>query len=293
MSADPGTRVAFERDVIHNKDCSCMDELPDGSIDLIISGPPYWNFIDYAAFCRGEDHLWQKDTSYDVYLQDLVGWHKECFRVLRDGRYCIVNLATMARAGRTYAIPFHAVNLLEKIGFAFCFEIVWHKVSGGRGRMRNFVQHPYPGRFTPNIRTEYLLVFRKTPTVNFADFGNKSERDHLRINLDDFFVREIATNIWHIPPPGRGIRPAHPCPFPIEIPARLIKLFSLPEETILDPFSGIGTTARAAKALGRHFVGYELEKDFIRLAMEELNRPVKWRPQILCRYEKKDWDPLG
>ncbi len=292
MPDRPGISLTFDRDVIHNKDCSRMKELPDEAIDLIISGPPYWNFIDYSAFCRGENHLWQKDSPYESYLKDLVKWHKECFRVLRRGRYCIVNLTTMSRGSTTYPIPFHAVALLEKIGFSFCFEIVWHKVSGGRGRMRNFVQYPYPGGFTPNIRTEYLLVFRKTPEVRFVKYRNQSEKEQSRITLNDFFVREIANNVWHIPPPSKGAKPAHPCPFPIEIPARLIKLFSLPGETVLDPFAGIGTTARAAKALGRHFIGYEIEADFIRTAMEALKKPVQWRSQILCRYEKHDWDPI-
>jgi len=270
-----------------------MDELPDESIDLIISGPPYWDFIDYNAFCRGKDYLWQKHSSYESYLQQLEAWHQECFRVLRPGRYCIVNLATMAKGTTTYPIPFHAVGLLEKIGFSFDFEIVWHKVSGGRSRMRNFVQHPYPGCFTPNMRTEFLLVFRKTPEKRFVHFRDKPEKDRCRIPLDDFFVREIANNVWHIPPPGKSGKPSHPCPFPIEVPARLIKLFSLPGDTVLDPFSGIGTTARAAKALGRYFIGYEIEEDFIRIALAQLKKPVHWRSQILCRYEKQDWTPLG
>lgn len=292
MSVGSGSLATFERDIFYNKDCSRMEELPDGSIDLIISGPPYWDFIDYSAFCRGEDHIWQKNTPYEIYLQNLVKWHTECFRVLQQGRYCIVNLTTMAKGSKTYPIPFHAVGLLEKIGFSFCFEIIWHKVSGGRSRMRNFVQHPYPGRFTPNIRTEYLLVFRKAPEKPFVPVSSKSDKNYCRILLDDFFVREIANNVWHIPPPGKGVKPTHPCPFPIEIPARLIKLFSLPGETVLDPFSGIGTTARAAKALDRHFVGYEVEKDFIQVAMALLKEPVQWRPQILCKYEKQDWNPV-
>lgn len=293
MSVSYGSASSFERDVFHNKDCSNMDELPDGSMDLIISGPPYWDFIDYNAFCRGEHHLWQKRTPYEKYLQDLAKWHKECFRVLRSGRYCIVNLTTMARGNQTYPIPFHSVALLENIGFSFCFEIIWHKVSGGRSRMRNFVQYPHPGKFTPNIRTEYLLVFRKSPEKPFMHCDKKTVLNGNRILLDDFFVREIANNVWHIPPPGKGIKPVHPCPFPLEIPVRLIKLFSLSAETVLDPFSGIGTTAKAAKALGRYYIGYEVESDFIRVAIEQMKKPVKWRPQILCKYEKQDWNPLG
>ena len=276
----------IEKDVIYCKDCSYMDELPVDSIDLIISGPPYWTFIDYTAFNRGDDYLWRQDHPYEAFLDDLGRWHRECFRVLRPGRYCIVNLATMAKGSKAYPIPFHAVGILEKIGFSFCFEIVWHKVSGGRTRARNFIQRPYPGNFTPNIRTEYLLVFRKRPSKSFAKNLGRFGEKRYRVEVDDYFVRETANNVWHVPPPYKGNNPDHPCPFPLEVPSRLIQLFSLPGETVLDPFMGIGTTARAAKALGRHFIGYETEEKFIQKALESLERPIRHRPQIMCEYVK-------
>lgn len=276
----------FERDVIHNRDCSTMGEIPDNAIDLVISGPPYWTFIDYKAFNEQEDYLWIDNTqSYADFLEKFEIWHKECFRVLRDGRYCAVNLATMARGKVNLPIPFHAVPIMEKIGFTFDFEIVWHKVSGGRTRARNFIQRPYPGSFTPNIRTEYLLIFRKNPDTPFDIKGNLSRKDH-KISIDDYFIREIANNVWHVPPPHKGKNPKHPCPFPVEIPSRLIELFSLPGETVLDPFMGIGTTAIAAKYLDRRYIGYELVSDFIRIANEELSIRPGRRPEITCKYIK-------
>lgn len=279
-------KAIIERDIIYSKDCSYMDELQDGTIDLIVSGPPYWTFIDYAAFNRGDDYLWRQEHPYEAFLEDLSRWHLECFRVLRPGRYCIVNLATMAKGSKTYPIPFHAVSVFEKIGFSFCFEIIWHKVSGGRTRARNFIQRPYPGNFTPNIRTEYLLVFRKYPSQPFSKNLGRFGEETYRVEIDDYFVRETANNVWHVPPPHKGNNPDHPCPFPIEIPSRLIQLFSLPGETILDPFMGVGTTARVAKALGRHFIGYETEERFIQKALESLEKPINVRPQIMCEYVK-------
>jgi modification methylase len=276
----------FERDVIHNKDCSSMAELPDGVIDLIISGPPYWAFIDYGAFNRGEDYLWRGDVPYEHFLEKLEVWHRESYRVLRPGRYCIVNLATMAKGRKSYPIPFHAVGILEKIGFKFCFEIVWHKVSGGRARARNFIHRPFPGSFSPDIRTEYLLVFRKNPSVPFKRWLDPERDQEWLVKVDDYFVRETANNVWHIPPMYKGAAPLHPCPFPLEIPTRLIQLFSLPEETVLDPFMGIGTTAIAAKELGRYYVGYELEQEFIQKAQQALTKPIRKRPQILCEYTR-------
>jgi modification methylase len=289
MSSTPAPhqqkKLDFQRDIIHAGDCSRMDALPNEAVGLIISGPPYWTFIDYHAFAEGKPYLWQQVDSYDLYLQSLATWHHECFRVLAPGRYCILNLATIERDGKTYPIPFHAVSILEQIGFHFRFEIVWHKVSGGRPRARNFVKKPLPGRFSPNIRTEYLLVFQKTPKEPFRPGLIKELHDLYRINIDDFFVREIANNVWHIPPPHKGKNPVHPCPFPDEIPLRLIELFSLPGETVLDPFMGVGTTARAAKALDRYFIGYEKEDKFREYANRALRTPIVRRSSLVCQYK--------
>jgi modification methylase len=276
----------FQRDVIHGCDCSNMDEIPDDAVDLIISGPPYWTLIDYHAFANSEPHLWQQDDSYEKYLQSLETWHSECFRVLAPGRYCVVNLATIEREGKTYPIPFHSVGILEGLGFDFRFEIVWHKVSGGRPRARNFIKKPLPGRFTPNIRTEYLLVFQKKPEKPFRSGLTRELIDLYKIDIDDFFVREIANNVWHIPPEYKKKDNPHPCPFPEEIPLRLIELFSLPRETVLDPFMGTGTTAKAAKSLDRHFVGYEIEEKFREYAYASLDKRKAHRHGIVCKYEK-------
>ena len=270
-----------------------MSELPDDTIDLIISGPPYWSFIDYSAFNRKEDYLWVDDTPYEAYLSKLAKWHTECYRVLKPGRYCVVNLATMMKGRKTYPIPFHAVAILEKLGFAFCYEIVWHKVSGGRLRARNFVQRPMPGSFTPNIRTEYLLVFRKKPSVTFKRWIDSTKKSASLLELDDFFYRETANNVWHVPPEGKNSTTDHPCPFPPEIPRRLISLFSLPGETVLDPFMGIGTTASIAKELGRHFVGYEAEATFIEKALKRLESPLPKKPRLSCFYDSERGQTTG
>lgn len=267
-----------------------MAELPDNSIDLIVSGPPYWSFIDYGAFSRNEPFLWTDTSSYEDYLDTLSKWYTECYRVLKPGRYCIVNLATMMKGKRTYPIPFHAVAILEDLKFSFCYEIVWHKVSGGRLRARNFVQRPMPGSFTPNIRTEYLLVFRKKPSVPFKRWIDPAKKPASMLELDDFFYRETANNVWHIPPEGKISTTDHPCPFPPEIPRRLISLFSLSGETVLDPFMGIGTTAVIAKELGRHFVGYEVEAKFIKNALIRLRSTLPKKPRLSCFYKTESGD---
>lgn len=274
-------------DVIFNHECVPMLELQDSSIDLVVSGPPYWTRFDYSAFTAGQPYLWQSPQSYASYLDDLHRWHAECYRVLRAGCFCILVLGSVERDGKTYQIPFDALPILRGIGFDFCYEIIWNKVTGGRQSARNFLRWPRARRFRPNVRNEYILVFRKpgkdpeaSETLHWGD-GIMSDRD--------FFTREIANNIWNIPAgQGRQKYGSHPCPFPLEIPARLIELFSVPGETVLDPFMGTGTTAVAARRLGRHFVGFEREAEFCKHAEERLAAeagiPKGWRSRIIASF---------
>ena len=129
----------MDKNVFYNKDCSSMEELPENGVDLIVSGPPYWDYIDYTVSAHAlyhNKHIGNVHCSYDEFLHDLERWYTECFRVLRPGRYCVVNVGTVRRDGHCYALPFHAVSVFESIGFEFCFEVIWHKVSGGRRTAR-------------------------------------------------------------------------------------------------------------------------------------------------------------
>ena len=172
---------------------------------------------------------------------------------------------------------------MEELGFEFCYEIIWHKIAGGRPDARVFVKHPYPGRYLPNNRTEYLLVFRKDSTTRFD--GGVPFRDDERLVLDRFFQCETANNVWHIMPACNPLERGHPCPFPPEIPCRLIQLLSRQGEIVLDPFMGIGTTARAARMLGRRFIGYELEPAFVQQALANLDTPLRLRRPTTCAYQ--------
>jgi len=275
----------MQKDVIYCKGCASQTEIPDDAIDLIISGPPYWEYIDYRSYLSQETFVWTKGSSYDDFLDKMNLWHRECYRVLRPGRYCVVNLGTVRKEGRCYPIPFDAMPILQSIGFEFCFEIIWHKISGGRQHAKVTVNHPYPGYYTPNNRTEYLLVMRKDPSTAFCSNKETQRSRRNRIPTDDLFKKEISNNVWHILPACFPLNGKHPCPFPPEIPYRLIRLFSLEGETVLDPFMGIGTTARAAKELGRHFIGYEVEQEFIDIALKDLDQPFIQRRPTICRFD--------
>ncbi len=109
-----------------------------------------------------------------------------------------------------------------------------------------------------------------------------------RIRINDLFTKEIANNVWHLVPGSFPINGKHPCPFPPEIPYRFIEFLSMEGEVVLDPFMGVGTTARAAKALGRHYIGYELEQKFIDVALVALDEPFSMRRPVFCSFSGKD-----
>lgn len=280
-------------DIIYCKNCQAMKELPGGSIDLIVSGPPYWDYIDYDKCASGDVSVgtWSGNITYDSFLEKMGLCYSECYRVMRPGRFCIVNVGTVPENGATVPLPFDMVGVLCEVGWVFRYEIIWHKVSGGRQNARLTVRKPYPGRYLPNIRTEYLLVFQKKPEIPFDRCGPDRVRGAFRVN--NFFKREIANNVWYIQPARNDGVSRHPCPFPPEIPLRLIQLFSTPGETVLDPFMGIGTTARAAKMLSRHFIGYEQVPFYVQRAYELLNKPLRIPKGIYCCYqnteENKEW----
>ena len=284
----------MEKDQIFHGDCSQMSELPEEAVDFILSGPPYWDYIDYDKYAKGarKNYIWNGNNSYDEFLQQLKRWYAECFRVLRRGRYCVVNVGVVRKEGKSYPLPFHVVPILETLGFEFCFEIVWHKIAGGRPHAGTFIQSPFPGRYIPNNHTEYLLVFRKMSTEPFVREDERPYQTDEKIAIDKLFTLEIANNVWHVLPACSLPGGVHPCAFPPELPHRLIPLFTRAGEVVLDPFMGSGTTARAAKMLGRHYIGYELQKEFVEYARAHADVPLRLRRSTVCRYESLGVDEI-
>jgi site-specific DNA-methyltransferase (adenine-specific) len=173
---------------------------------------------------------------------------------------------------------------MESIGFQFHQDIVWHKVTGGVKRAGVTIQHPYPGYYCPNIMTEYILIFVK-PGPKIYRGRSPQERRQGRIPIDSLFTREYANNIWHIAPVPPN-QYDHPCPFPEEIPYRLTLLYSYEGETVLDPFMGIGTTAKVALRMGRKIYGYETKQKYIEAAEERMKEPLKLRRQLVPVFDK-------
>ena len=132
--------------------------------------------------------------------------------------------------------------------------------------------------------TEYILLFRKPGEKIYRQVND--DREASRFEVDDVFKMDVANNIWHIAPvPPRTIN--HPCPFPEEIPYRLIRMYSYLGDTVLDPFVGSGQTTKVAIELGRNAVGYDTKQEYLDYARSRLEEPLKVRPnQLIARFEK-------
>lgn len=269
------------------KSCERMSEIPTGAISLIVTSPPYWNAIDYDQHTQDSSKWFRtrKGTEYEEYLDWLGRCFGECFRVLKPAGFCAVVIGTVLYKKKHYPLPHHFTSLMEKIGYEFHQDIIWSKVTGGVKRAGVTIQSPYPGYYYPNIMTEYILIFRKPSENNSYDGRSKKEKDENKIPIDDLFKKELANNIWHIAPvPPNQYN--HPCPFPEEIPFRLISLFTYRGDAVLDPFLGIGTTTKVARWLERKYYGYEVKEAYVHIAIKRLNEPLKLRDQLITEYSK-------
>ena len=270
--------------------CEEMPELNDGCVDLTVTSPPYWNAINYDTHVRapGANYRSREEMDYGAYLDFLKRCFGEVLRVHREGSVCAVVIGTVLLDGRHTPLPFHFVSLMEQSGWVFHQDIIWSKCTGGVKRAGSTIQHPYPGYYYPNIMTEYILLFRKPGRRRIYTARSRKDKQRDRVELDSVFTKEVANNIWHIAPVPPNQLP-HPCPFPEEIPYRLVRWFTYTGDLVLDPFCGIGTTPKVAAALGRRWVGYEIEPRYAEIARRRVSEPLVLRKQLVARYDKIEY----
>lgn len=268
-----------------------MREIPDEQVTLTVTSPPYWNAIDYDRHVQDKRQNWKTRQyaagfeTYSGYLDLMARVFGEVHRVTRPGGFCAVVIGTVLHKSRPVPVPFDFIGRLSGVGWEFHQDIIWHKCTAGIKRAGVTIQKPMPGYYFPNIMTEYILVFRK-PGDRLGAQMAAAERERGRFPINELFVKDIANNVWHIAPVPPG-HLEHPCPFPEEIPYRLITLYSYPGDLILDPFLGSGQTTKVAKALGRLFVGYDILREFVQYSRSRLSQPLAVRPeQLIARFEK-------
>lgn len=239
----------------HCKSSDVMAEVESDGVGLVVTSPPYLNAIQYDAHLNGCRYDSKNSVgSVESYFDSMRPVFRECFRVLKPGAYVAVVVASCGDSKFRVPLPsLYNLQLLD-LGFEFQDEIIWHKCTGGVKRFGVTIQHPRPRTYYPNIMHEMILIHRKPgpkiPTTTVYE-------------ITDLDKCEIANSVWHIAPVPPNANAGHPCPFPLEIPWRLVKWLSEPGDIVLDPFAGIGTTGVAAVRQGRRAVCYEMLQDYV------------------------------
>ena len=254
-----------------------MQTIADDNVILAFTSPPYFDAVNYDAHIKklaGEIKYWQRNAlSYDFYKAFLIERFTELYRIIKPGGHNIVNISPVSHSGKRVALPFHFVNWLEDIGWIFKEDIIWEKQIVRDRRSGVLMQHPYPGYYYPSLAVEYVLVFQKpAPQKNKNNIYHnrtKKEKEQNRIDLENY--QSISKNIWQIRPtaPQENI---HPCPFPEELAKRVIMFYSYKKDTVIDIFTGSGTTNIVAEKLGRKHIGLETEKSYINFGLNAIKK---------------------
>jgi len=263
-----------------------LQRLPANSVQLTITSPPYRNAIDYDMHASGSGGYYRGKLNLDIndYLTDMVDiFGDKVYRVTKEGGYCCIVIANEVVNGTILPLPHMLLSrLVVPFGkWQLHEEIIWHKVTGGTNRYGSFVINPYPKYYRANIMHEFILILRKGD-VN----SGRTQRKNALPATHEEWTKEIANSVWHIAPVPPGYI-KHPCPYPEEIPYRLMKLYSYENDVILDPFNGSGQTTKVAHHFGRRYIGIELVKDYVNLAKSRIEEPLHIRNEALIANWKK------
>ena len=259
-STDEEIRPCRAADRLILGDSRDMSDVDDKSVALVVTSPPYFSSKAYEE-AMGEGHI---PASYLEYLQMLHAVFAECRRVLEPGGRICVNVANLGRKPyRSLAKDVWVV--LEDLGYLPRGEVVWVKASGAAG---NCAWGSWRSASNPALRdvTERILVASKGRFDRAVPTRARQARGlpwESTISRDDFLAWTLDT--WQIRPESAR-RVGHPAPFPVELPRRLIELYTYRDDVVLDPFVGAGSTAVAAVDTGRHYVGFDTEPEYLALA---------------------------
>lgn len=235
-------------DKIYCKSSEIMDEIPDYSVHLMATSPPYNVKKEY-----------DKDLSLDEYRTLLRTVFKETYKKLVTGGRACINVANL---GRKPYIPLHSyiIEDMLEIGFLMRGEIIWNKASSASP---STAWGSWLSAGNPVLRDihEYILIFSK------ESFSRKREHKEDTIAKEDFL--EWTKSVWTFPAvSAKSI--GHPAPFPEELPHRLIQLYTYKGDVVLDPFCGSGSACLAALKDGRYYIGYDIEPSYVKLSNQRI-----------------------
>lgn len=256
------------------KDARAMTELPDNSVQLIVTSPPYFNIKDYSKNGTQDQTISNHDDAqigdigcYDDYVAQLLRVWKECFRVLKPNGKLAVNTPLMPMLKKDLNTHYnrHIFDINSDIESSiihgtelFLYDVyIWRRTNPSKKLM--FGSYPYPRNFYAQNTCEFISIYVKDGAPCQV---SRERKEKSKITQKEWI--EYTSQVWDIPIPSKkdmafGV---HPAIMPEEIALRLIKMFTFVDDLVLDPFAGSGTTLRVAKMLNRDYVGYEISDGY-------------------------------
>jgi modification methylase len=254
---------------LHLGDARDLNWVPDGSVHLVVTSPPYWTLKKY------HDYPGQLGAveDYESFMDELEKVWRHCYRVLVPGGriVCVLGDVCLARRrnkGRHMVVPLHTdiVVRCRRMGLDYLTPILWHKIASASYEVENgssFLGKPYEPNAIIKNDLEYLLMLRKP-----GGYRKPTERQRLLSKLSKEEHAKWFRSFW-ADVPGASTHD-HPAPFPVELAYRLIRMFSFVGDTVLDPFAGTFSTTVAAIKAGRNSIANELDPEYFRLGVERV-----------------------
>lgn len=267
---------------VYFKNCTAMLEVPDNSVDLVVTSPPYFNIKDYSKDGKQVNQHSEKINgdlgglaSYQKYIDGLLLVWRECLRVLKpNGKLCI-NVPLMPMIKKDYSTHYNRDifdlqsdiqnSILRHTTLNLLDLYIWKRTNSTKKLM--FGSYPYPGNFYAQNTCEFIAVYVKDGK---PEKRTKEQKETSRLTQEEWV--EYTKQIWEIPIPNKsdvGFG-KHSAIMPEEIVRRCTKLFTCENDIVLDPFTGSGTTLKVAKDLGRRYVGYELYDNYKDVIQQKL-----------------------
>lgn len=243
-----------------------IEQMPAESIDLVFTSPPYFNARpEYSEY-----------EGYEQYLFQMRQVIKRCHRVIGEGRFFVINCspvllrrASRSESSKRIAVPFDLHRIFIEEGYDFIDDIIWEKPSGAgwaTGRGRRFAADRNPMQYKAVPVTEYVLVYRKH-SDRLIDWHIRNHPDSEQLDASKIGDDYERTNIWRISPKTNS---KHPAAFPLELAQKVVQYYSFKGDVVLDPFAGSGTVGKAAAGLGRRFVLFDINPEYINLMRSEI-----------------------
>lgn len=268
---------------VYYKSSTKMKEIPDGSVDVIITSPPYFNIKDYFKDGKQEIKITEANVddvgninNFDNYIKSLLPVWKECYRVLKpNGKLCI-NVPLMPIIKKDYSSHYNRDiydiqseiqnSILRKTKFYLMDIYIWNRKNSTKKLM--FGSYPYPANFYAQNTMEFITVYVKDGKPEKV---SREIKEQSKLSEEEWI--EYTKQIWDIAIPNKGDLAfgIHSAIMPEEIARRCIKMFSFKNGVVLDPFAGSGTTLKVAKELGRQYVGYELYDSYAEIIKRKID----------------------